>query len=59
MTRYYSAPIVREINPPRPTRSAPPDVAPGSARHGDPDVTSGRARPSADAAPAHGNRSAN
>ena len=32
MTRYYSAPIVREIFPPQPTPPAPPDAARGHSQ---------------------------
>jgi hypothetical protein len=35
MTRYFSAPIVREILPPGSTRSAPPDAKRGSAQQRD------------------------
>jgi hypothetical protein len=49
MTRYHSAPIVREIFPPQPTPQAPPDAARrGSQR--DLVLASLMARPGADAA---------
>ncbi len=48
MTRYFSAPIVREILPPGSTRSAPPDATRASAPPRDRELAPRSARPPAD-----------